>query len=403
MTKVSIIYPSDPMGKKVGGAETFVNNLIKFAPQDFKIEYIGITSDNNTRPSRKWGRLELGQKEFDFYPICYEREENRKKIFPLSLYFTLILKYSRLNLKDKVIVFNRIEPALFLQSVKTPKIGIIHNDIYTQMFCGNSEILWSKFPWLYFKIERFIFKSLDYIYSVSKESIEFYKKKYYSQKEKFSFLPTCIDTNIFSPSQRDKNVLRETGIFKEGKISRYKNIVLFVGRLQKQKAPLRLINAFYEFQKIHPESCFIIIGDGNLMSDTIKHIRNLKIERNIFLLGPIDNKDIVDYYRIADVLLLASNYEGFPMCILEALACGLPVVTTNVGEVKKVVKNGFSGEVVENFEPLTIAEALGKVVSNPGIYLKENCTSCIFEYTPAKVLEPVYKKIKELYNSAILR
>lgn len=95
-------------------------------------------------------------------------------------------------------------------------------------------------------------------------------------------------------------------------------------------------------------------------------------------------------------MLLTSNFEGMPICILEALGCGLPVVSTDVGEVKRLIKNGFSGEVVESFAPKDIARGLEKVLNYPDVYIRKNCVSCIMEYTPEKVLKPIYKLMRKL-------
>ena len=84
------------------------------------------------------------------------------------------------------------------------------------------------------------------------------------------------------------------------------------------------------------------------------------------------------------------------MSVLEALGCGLPVVLTDVGEVKRVVKNNFSGEVVNSFNPTDLAKGLQKVLNNPRIYTIKNCVSCILEYTPQKVLQPVYELYRKL-------
>ena len=75
----------------------------------------------------------------------------------------------------------------------------------------------------------------------------------------------------------------------------------------------------------------------------------------------------------------------------------MPVVTTDVGEVKRVVKNGYSGEVVKSFEPSAIAQALIKVLDNPNVYTPKNCNESVSEFTPQKVLEPVYDNIRKLY------
>ena len=396
MIKISIIFPSDPLGAKVGGAEMFINDVVKFAPPDFEIEFIGVTSDKRERPVKKWTKLKTGKKEFNFYPVYFEKEENRKGLIPLSLRFSLALSRSCPNFQGKVLFFNRIEPALFLNNIKVPKVGVIHNDICKQILRKNSEVLWSKFSWLYFKVEDLIFKSLDHVYSVSKSTVEFYRARYSGQKEKFSFLPTWADTDIFSPRPEPKKTLRQTAYFKEKNLPIDKNWILFVGRLQEQKAPIRLIDAFFEYYKENRDSCLIVAGAGNLMSAVESHIRKLGLKNNIFLLGQIARENLVNFYRAADSLLLTSNFEGMPLCVIEALRCGLPVVTTNVGEVKQVVRNGFSGEVIESFEPNDIAKGLGKVISNPSVYATENCLNCVISYTPEKVLTPVYEMIRAL-------
>ena len=94
--------------------------------------------------------------------------------------------------------------------------------------------------------------------------------------------------------------------------------------------------------------------------------------------------------------MLASNYEGMPISVLEALGCGLPVVSTRVGEVPRVVKNGFSGEIVEGFEAEAIAAGLKKVLEAPVAYSRENCLASIKDFVPATVLQPVFQKMREL-------
>ena len=86
-----------------------------------------------------------------------------------------------------------------------------------------------------------------------------------------------------------------------------------------------------------------------------------------------------------------------PICVLEALSCGLPVVSTDVGEVNKVVNNGISGEVVKSFSPYAISKSLKQVLENPLIYSKYNCIEAISEFTPQKVLMPIFKTIRDVY------
>jgi glycosyltransferase involved in cell wall biosynthesis len=172
-------------------------------------------------------------------------------------------------------------------------------------------------------------------------------------------------------------------------------LILFVGRLQEQKAPLRLIDSFKSYSQDDPHSRLIMIGEGNLLSAVEKSINRLNLGQQVTLLKSIKQEELVKYYQAADILLLTSNYEGMPMSVLEALGCGLPIVTTNAGEVKRIVKNGFSGEVVEGFEPQDIANAIKKVLNAPSVYTSQNCIKSVEDYTPQKVLASVYDLMRK--------
>src|SRR3989338_6351073 len=252
-------------------------------------------------------------------------------------------------------------------------------------------------PWLYFLLEGFIFKSLDYVYTVNMRSFEFYQAKYAEHKDKFMFLPTWVDADIFCQINEPKEDIRKQVILKHGFIPLAHKWILFVGRLQEQKAPHRLIDTFVKYSKDRGQASLIIVGEGNLKSDLQDYVKKMQVEDNVFFMGNLKQEDLAGLYRASDLLLLTSNFEGMPRCVLEALGCGLPVVTTDVGEVRRVVKNGWSGEVVESFDPAEISKALEKVLKNQLIYTKENCISCTADYNPQKVLAPVYEKIRQLY------
>lgn len=395
--KLLIIYPADPLGSRVGGAETFLKGFIKNAPEDFDIEFIGISSDRKKRSPKRWIKLKLGNREFNFLPLFFEKDENKKTKIPLSLRFTLALRLFPINISNKLLVFNRIEPAILYRSVKCPKIAIIHSDVQKQTERGGSEVLWSRLPMLYFIFENLIITSMDHVYTVSNNTLGFYQSKYPKQKEIFSFLSTWTDTDIFYPKDEPKFSMRSNLLSLNKDLPIEEKWILFVGRLQKVKVPIRLIDTFMEYYRKDNAACLIIIGEGNLREAIESYVKKMKIENKVFLLGNMGQETLALFYRASDVLLLTSNFEGMPMCVLEALGCGLPVVSTNVGEVKKVVESEFSGEIVESEFPECISKAVEKVLSNPDRYSKDSCIRAISQYTPQKVLKPVYETIKRLY------
>jgi len=392
--KVTLIYPFDPLGKKVGGVETFIKGFIKYAPSQLDIEHIGITTSLSERAPNVWQRINIGTTNFRFYPIFHENDENKKTIIPLSLRFTLGLTRMKPDLSGRILVLNRLEPCLAFLRSNHRKIGFVHNDIQKQLARG-SDSFWKYMPSLYFFFEKKILTSLDHVYTVSTRTLDFYNRRHPQISDKVSFLPTWVDQEIFYIADEAKNSIRRE-LVDISKVSPENTWILFVGRLQEQKAPLRLVEVFHEYVKLKPRSTLLIIGEGNLKKVMQQKARELGVYSDIHFLGVRTQDELARFCQASDVLTLTSNYEGMPRCCLEALGCGLPVVSTDVGEVSRVVLNGFSGEVVDNYAPDSIARAINKIVADPNKYRKENCLASVAEYRPKTVLAQVYELIRNL-------
>ncbi|OGX31876.1 MAG: hypothetical protein A2787_01110 [Omnitrophica WOR_2 bacterium RIFCSPHIGHO2_01_FULL_48_9] len=399
MIRVAVIYPSDPFGSKVGGPETFIRDFIRYAPQDFEIRYVGLSGEEKRHKIREWAELMIEGRRFHFFPLFVEKDENKKSVVPLVLRFTFWLFFHKPPISSSVFLFDRIEPAWVFKNEKDPKIGVVHNDIIRLLEKGKSEVWWSRFPRLYFWFEKRIFSLLSVVYTVSEKTLQYYRDNYKEQIQKFVFLPTWVDQSVFYPFGEGKKTIRKKileasrdSLPPDGKW------ILFVGRLQEQKAPKRLIETFFEYQKKEKNSVFLLIGDGNLKEEIQKHVAELSLQNKVFLVPNMRQKELAAYYQASDLLLLTSNFEGMPRCVLEALGSGLPVVTTDVGEVRKVVRNGFSGEISDSLLPGVIGGLMEKVLANPEAYSKENCVQSILDYSPKKVLEPVYQKMRELFH-----
>ena len=394
--KVTIIYPSDPLGFKAGGIDTFIKGFIKYSPDQFSVDYVGITFDKDKRPPKQWLDVNLNGRKFRFYALFCEKMPDKKKTIPLSLRFILALYFSRLRFNRSILFFNRIEVALFYKKLGYPKIAVVHNDISQQFLRGKSETYWSKLPKFYHKLEKYLFEDFNEVLTVNQNTYEYYKNHYQELKTTFSFIPTWVDNNIFYPSVLDKRVLKKQCRNDEQYLSD-KKWLLFVGRLQDQKAPLRIIDTFRNYHKRNSESHIFIIGEGNLRQKIIDQINGYGLSKNVSLLGSMSQEQLIRYYQAADVFLLTSNFEGMPISVLEALGCGLPVVTTDVGEVKRVVKNGYSGEIVQSFDPESLANQVETVINYPERYLQKNCLAVVAEFVPRKVLQQLYQTFTRLY------
>jgi glycosyltransferase involved in cell wall biosynthesis len=139
-------------------------------------------------------------------------------------------------------------------------------------------------------------------------------------------------------------------------------VVVAVGRLSKEKAFDILIQAFADLLATGLEATLLIAGDGPERAALQDQITTLDCESSIRLTGHVS--DSRDVYAAADVFALSSTSEGLPNLLLEAMACGVPVVATIVGAVPNVITDESSGLLcaVGDAEPLTFA--LNRLLSN---------------------------------------
>ena len=135
--------------------------------------------------------------------------------------------------------------------------------------------------------------------------------------------------------------------------------VLYAGRLRTRKAVAVLVEAFARLQDRHPTARLIVAGDGEQRPALEAQATALGLDaKSIRFLGAIPRPDMVRWYRRADIFCLPSIYEGFPLAILEAMAVGLPVVTTTASGMPEAVVDGESGLLVPPEDVDALSQAL---------------------------------------------
>ncbi|MBD2847558.1 glycosyltransferase [Paenibacillus sp. IB182496] len=104
-------------------------------------------------------------------------------------------------------------------------------------------------------------------------------------------------------------------------------IILNIGSLTTQKAQLQLIEAYSKFKERNSEYKLVIIGEGPQRERLSNYISKLRLEKNVILIGNVDNP--FKYLKFSRIFVLNSNYEGFPNVLLESLAVGIPIISKN--------------------------------------------------------------------------
>ena len=171
------------------------------------------------------------------------------------------------------------------------------------------------------------------------------------ERENVSVIPFGVDTDRFSPS--DRGPARRWGD---------EPVVLFLGRLRYYKGLTQLVDAL-----TRSRARLVVIGDGPERRTIEERGRSLLGDRFIYLPG-IDESEIVDAYRSADLFCLPSTSpaEAFGISVLEAMACGLPAITTELGTATSEINvDGETGRVVPPRDSRRLAAAIDTMIEDP--------------------------------------
>ena len=393
--KVTVVHPVDPLGSKIGGIPTFIKNFIKYAPEDFDVEVAGISSSPEERKVGEWQELSIQGREFMFLPVLGVEDENLKTRVPLTLRFTLSLvkHINKLDLEKGIVEFHRIEPSTLFSKKKGKKVLFVHGHM-GDLFNVHSEIRWSRIPQMYFGLEKALMTQFSRVYVVRRDGVEFYRDRYPLMGKKFYFLPTWVDEELFYPYAPETRRAERRRFFECKGYEPEAKLVLFVGRLEGQKNPLLMIDSFRQLYQLDRRARLLIVGDGMLRDEVKERADKYGISHRVEFINPLPQNKLAHFMRISDALILTSAFEGMPRSVLEALACGLPVVTTDVGEVRRVVRSGVSGVVCWEPTPQAIAIALAEVLR--GSVRPEGCISSVRDYRAQQVLEGVYDFYRRL-------
>lgn len=144
--------------------------------------------------------------------------------------------------------------------------------------------------------------------------------------------------------------------------------ILFVGTLEPRKNLVRLLAAFEQLyrRRLIPHHLVIVGAKGWKTREIYRTIEQLQLQHVVHLPGYVPQEDLVSIFNLAEVLAFPSLYEGFGLPVVEAMACGKPVITSRCGSLEEVT--GGAAEYVEPTEVESIAAGLQHVLTNPDRY-----------------------------------
>lgn len=349
--KICILNPSDFITKyPMGGSSGFIENIMPYL--GCPTEILGICFDG----LKPWSKTFLN-KETCFTPIGAIR-------YPSA--FPLRLKAFVLYLMSRKRILERSGGLLYAHAPECTLPFLIFRGsvalVYHQHGSGNP-LLKASYPWarkrlliwMADQVQRFIHKRADWIIAIDRIC---HKQACQSGAgHKVTIIRNAVDNKMFCPRpELGARLKREIGIDDETKI------ILFAGRIEEIKRIDKLIDAMGILAGRNQKYCALIVGDGSLRLFLEDRVRKASLSNIIRFVGPVNHELLPAYYNAADLLALPSEMEGVPMVLLEAIACGTPVVASRVGGIPEFVVDGINGYCIKDTSPLNLCRFFEKAI-----------------------------------------
>ena len=195
----------------------------------------------------------------------------------------------------------------------------------------------------------------------------------------------CNVGNLFVDINKFKNELS---------IHRKRYDIGYIGRLSEEKGVLNFVEAIPKLSNELRNLKILIGGDGELRNEIERYIDEESLNGTLKLIGWISHDDVSNYLNCLKLLVVPSKKEGLPNIILEAMACGTPVLAMPVGGIPGVIKDGETGFIMENNTPEGITENVMRALEHSDLErIVENARALMEkEFTYETAVER-YKKI----------
>jgi len=237
------------------------------------------------------------------------------------------------------------------------------------------------------KLYRFFVQKSDAVFAVTRALADWAICQLNIRQERVTYLPNFIAIN----PDPDLDIDKHNG---EGKI-------IHVANFRVQKDQITLLYAFQIVRDQNPTVCLSLVGspaEKDYYQAAMVTLANLNLEDHIKVLGK--RNDIISLLKEADIAVLSSNSEGFPLVLLEYGYACLPVVATDVGECAEILDHGGAGILVPPGDPAALAAGLMRYLENPD--LRRDMAQKLHSRVQAQYSElAIMKRILTVYKTIL--
>lgn len=248
-------------------------------------------------------------------------------------------------------------------------------------------------------------KKASFIIAPSASDKQYLTYLYEVHTEKIVEIPPGVNLQLFRPMNKEEAKSHL-------KISTAQKTLLFVGRIEPLKGIDMLLYAVKILKAQHPDMPLTLLIVGGDISqhitkwssqmhelDALRHI--LHIENEVQFVGQRPQKELPYFYNAADIVVIPSHYESFGMVVAESMACGTPVITTNVAGVSDLIDERRSTLITSVHNPLLLASQIRQLLTNETMYKKVQRNS--IASTKDLSWSVVAKYVAEVYGRVLKR
>ncbi len=244
---------------------------------------------------------------------------------------------------------------------QVPHVGMFHTlgAIKNNIGIGEEE------PELRIVTETEAMRDLHRVITSTEKEKEEIVRLYGTEPGKIGVVPCGVNMDLFKPGEK-------TAARQKLNLSDEKTL-LFVGRIDPLKGIEQLIEAL-TYLEYGGRVKLVVIGGDEDSQDAIIRLQSmtkqLGLKDKVSFLGIVQHRDLPAYYRAADICVVPSHYESFGLVALESLACGTPVIATDVGDMSRIIQQNETGYVVEDNNPAELAGKIGRMlykIDNNGV------------------------------------
>jgi glycosyltransferase involved in cell wall biosynthesis len=353
--RVILVVGGDPEGGG-GGTESFVRNVVPHLSDEVAVA--GAVTGTPVLPG--WSMRDLNGRVVPYFPLLRLPEDRRRPRVPVRLraLFAAWRSWPKLVTASDVLYLHAPELA-FPALIRGPRVSyVLHMHGWADPLEHSRFAVgrWRLVRAAYAELNRAALRRATRVIVVSAEGQRGCEAVLgAAAAQKCALVPTCYDERVFHLASRAGDA--------PGDAERPPFPTLaYVGRVEESKGYDLLLPILERISHTYPEARLVVVGDGSGFQELERQAQDVGISTRVALLGWLQPAGVATVLQEADVVLLPSKEEGLPTVALEALACGTPVVGTNVGGLGDLLADSVAGERVDMRDPEAFSAAIQTVL-----------------------------------------